>query len=66
MSDYPPCYNRKPFADVRVVQDGWTSDGRRNMITIPDKMSKTCPQPKAPFGEAFIQGWDCGQCVWLR
>jgi len=65
MSARPKCYNRKPFADIRVVQDGWTEDGRRKMITIPDKMSKTCHQTQPPFGESFIWGWDCTGCVWI-
>lgn len=58
----PACFNRPAFRDTIVVQDGWTEDGRRNMVEIPDPMSKTCPQNKPPFGEAYIQGWDCVGC----
>lgn len=36
------CYNRSPFRDTLMVQNGWTSDGRRDMIEIPFRMAKDC------------------------
>lgn len=36
------CKNRAPFLDTVVVQNGWTADGRRNMITLPNPMTKSC------------------------
>lgn len=29
------CHNRGPLRECAQVQDGWTEDGRRRMVTIP-------------------------------
>lgn len=36
------CYNRAEFEPHVRVQDGWTADGRRYMITVPFRMSMQC------------------------
>lgn len=36
------CNNRASLADTALVQDGWTSDNRRQMVDIPDAMTKDC------------------------
>jgi len=60
-----PCFhhNRHPFPDTVTVQDGWTDDGRRNMVTRPNPMSKECQQ-WGEYGWARIQRWDCIGCRW--
>lgn len=62
----PPCYNRPAFKQQVNVQNGWTEDGRRNMIIMEDNMTKYCHQTTPPFGEAHLHGWDCGDCRWLK
>lgn len=37
------CQTRKLWTWVKV-QDGWTADGRRNMVSIPFVMSVKCRQ----------------------
>lgn len=59
----PACFNRPAYRDTLMVQDGWTEDGRRIMREHHDLMSKTCPQNTPPFGEAYIQRWDCDGCA---
>lgn len=66
----PLCYNRPPFAEARLVQDGWELveiDGALTqvpvMVLIPDNMSKECQQ-WGPLGEARLHGWDCDECEW--
>lgn len=36
------CNNRAPFLDTVTVQNGWTADGRRHMIELPNPMTKSC------------------------
>ena len=64
MTPRPSCYNRPPYRDPTMVQDGWTDDGRRIMREIPQPMSKGCPQ-WGEFGEARRRGWNCEGCRWL-
>lgn len=66
----PPCHNRPPFQDSRLVQDGWelvNLDGAMTqmpvMKLIPDEMSKGCQQ-HGPLGEATLRGLDCDGCKW--
>lgn len=59
----PRCFNKPPGKGYLEVQDGWTEDGRRVMITIPNTMSKDCKQWE-PNGEAFRHKWDCEGCCW--
>lgn len=58
----PACFNRPAFKNTVVVQNGWTDDGRRNMVEIVDPMTKTCQQ-HGPLGEATLHGWDCAGCA---
>lgn len=68
----PPCFNRPPYKDTIVVQDGWINQefpfiGKTRtprMVEIDDPMSKACQQNKPPFGEAYRMGWDCEGCRW--
>lgn len=62
MSDKPKCFNRPHFHDKIRIQDGWHEDGRANFVIIPQPMTKNCHQNEAPFGEAYIHGWDCEGC----
>ena len=59
----PNCYNRAPYKSTAMAQDGWTEDGRRIVVEVPDNMSKGCQQWGAK-GEARIHGWDCDGCRW--
>lgn len=72
MSDTKPaCFNRPPFKDTAIVQDGWYWQilpfvGKTripHMTEIPDPMSKGCQQ-HSPLGEATLHGWDCDGCRW--
>lgn len=63
MRHKPRCFNKPPGKGYLEVQDGWTEDGRRVMITIPNTMSKECKQWE-PDGEAFRHKWDCEGCCW--
>jgi len=71
----PNCHNRPDYRDTVTVQNGWRdalvfdaiTGGNietrvPNMIEIPFTMSKECQQLKAPFGEAYIHGWNCEGC----
>lgn len=53
------CVNRAPLRDNVMVQDGWTDDGRRNMVERPNPMTKHCvytiDHPHDPA---------CGECRW--
>lgn len=40
------CHNRPPMRKSLMVQDGWTPDGRRNMVEIPFAMSTNCRHDK--------------------
>ena len=69
----PHCYNRPPFRDSVIVQDGWIFETILNehgepvrtrlprMVEINDDMSKNCQQ-HGPMGEATLHGWDCTGC----
>lgn len=68
----PNCYNRPPYKETRIVQDGWTSPiGNMTaivspkMVEIADPMSKGCQQ-HGPLGEATLhpERWDCAGCRW--
>lgn len=74
----PPCYNRKAYNYIRIVQDGWQVITLRDEQTgeivttrvpvvkqINDPMSKECMQHTA-HGAATIYGWDCSGCRWLK
>ncbi len=36
------CHDRKSFKPTLEVQNGWTTDGRRNMMVIPFTMAREC------------------------
>jgi len=36
------CYNHPPMLDHVEIQDGWTEDGRRRLVTVPFVMSRDC------------------------
>lgn len=59
----PTCHNRQPYAETVTAQNGWTADGRRRMVTLPNAMSKDCQQ-HSRFGAAILNGWDCSGCRW--
>lgn len=72
----PRCFNRPPFKDTIIVQDGWLDHKHIQhpflppvasrvplMREIPDPMSKECQQ-HGPLGEATLHGWDCEGCRW--
>lgn len=42
MSNRYACYDRPPFTGDVMVQNGWTEDGRRNMVPIPYVMARDC------------------------
>lgn len=47
------CWNRKPFAKVVSVQDGWRKiDGVRHMVRIPFVMARDCQFSKTTLGQA--------------
>jgi len=69
---HPNCYNREPFAETTMVQDGWSNealDGKHVRIAVmkevPNSMSKDCKQWD-DFGEAKRMGWNCDGCIWKK
>lgn len=74
----PKCYNREPYKDKVMVQDGWLNSKHIQhpflppvasrvplMKEIADPMSKTCKQ-HGHMGEAALhpEKWACGGCKW--
>lgn len=55
------CNGRAPLADTAVVQDGWTSDNRRQMVDIPDPMTKDCQYRKDVLSKTDK---GCDGCPW--
>lgn len=59
------CYNRQPFKDSTVVQDGWFLDGvtrTPRMVKVKDTMSKDCRYSKDPaLGQKDER---CVGCKW--
>jgi hypothetical protein len=55
------CHDRAPFADVALVQKGWSTDGRRSMLEVPFTMAKDCQYVKSELGKADPQ---CSGCRW--
>lgn len=41
------CYNRTRDRPVRIVQDGWTWDGKRNLVELEDTGSIECQYERA-------------------
>lgn len=55
------CYNRQPFKDSTVVQDGWFLDGvtrTPRMVKVKDAMSKDCQYSNSTPDER------CTGCKW--
>lgn len=67
----PRCYNRPPLDTTLEVQDGWTADGRRNMITIPNTATDRCATWDGtgigPNNEPYpiAHNFECSGCRWL-
>jgi len=55
------CHNRKPYAQVVEVQDGWTWNGRRDMTNISNPMARDCQYTKTTLGQADK---GCTGCKW--
>ena len=55
------CHDRAPFADIALVQRGWTNDGRRDMVPVPFGMARDCQYVKSELGQADPK---CGGCRW--
>jgi hypothetical protein len=55
------CHNRAPLAETITVQDGWSSDGRRHMVDLPDPMTKACNYTHTTLGQADKE---CTGCRW--
>lgn len=55
------CHNRAPLAQTARVQDGWTEDGRRNMVEIPVPMEKGCQYRKTELGQADPRCEGCAE-----
>lgn len=52
------CANRPPMdAEHVLVQDGWTTDGRRNMIAIPNAFRNAA----CAYGES-VRDLRCADC----
>jgi len=58
-----PCHNHEPHGGDfgwHQVQDGWTSDGRRNMRRMPAKFEPVeCGHIPSPAPDPR-----CGDCKW--
>ena len=63
--DKPKCYNRPAYLSFLAVQDGWTDDGRKRVVLMPNRMSTNCASRLPPFGEALLKNWNCEGCKWL-
>lgn len=64
------CFNREPYRDATVVQDGWewhTVNGqfvRRPVTTVvPFRMEPTCQYTKTVLGQADPK---CVGCKWRQ
>lgn len=57
------CHNRKPFKETIHVQDGWTEDGRRNMVTLPFNGSMNCKYAEHGYSDS---DWRCADCKWIN
>jgi len=64
-AEHPSCHNHPPYKDDLLVQDGWTDDGRRVMVKVPNRMSRECHQWDEE-GAARMYGWNCEGCRWLK
>lgn len=65
----PLCFNRPDYPATVEVQDGWTADGRRRMVEIPNPMTKGCASwevhpAEDPMTESVPgrEGWRCWGC----
>lgn len=52
------CHNQPRQRDGVTVQDGWTEDGRRNMVHIPSVNSLECRFDK------MAEDARCAGCKW--
>lgn len=58
------CYNHPPFKKTVVVQDGWTEDGRRNMIEQTSAFQDDdCHYSLSNEGKVDA---DCDGCSWRK
>lgn len=65
----PLCFNRPDFSAMVEVQGGWTADGRRYMVEIPNPMTKGCASwevhpAEDPMTESVPgrESWRCWGC----
>lgn len=57
------CHDREPFEEIALVQNGWSSDGRRQLVEIPAAGSKDCQYAKGYLGQTDPS---CSGCRWRR
>jgi hypothetical protein len=66
----PPCHNRPPRRPFYISQDGWTEDGRMNIVAVPNVFEDRCATHDGtgigPNNENYptAHGWDCTGCRW--
>jgi hypothetical protein len=57
------CHNRAPYKETVEVQDGWTSDQTRRMVTIPFPMTTDCQYTLSELGQKDEK---CVGCKWRK
>lgn len=55
------CHDREPLAEIALVPDGWSSDGRRQLVEIPAAGTKDCQYAKSYLGQTDPS---CSGCRW--
>jgi len=58
----PACFNRPDFLTGREAQHGWSSDGARRVVWVPNNISTHCVQHD-DMGAAKHFGWGCSGCL---
>jgi hypothetical protein len=57
------CHNRAPFAETVQVQNGWTIDGRRQLVSAAYTMNRDCEYSRSDLGQSDK---GCIGCKWKR
>lgn len=53
------CFNLNPCKDTIYIQDGWTEDGRRNMVEMPFNSSRNCKYAEHGYAKDDVRCTGC-------
>lgn len=59
MNERHGCYNRKPFREAYIAQQGWSFSGTAIRSHIKDKMSRDCMHTEKAIDPR------CAGCKWI-